>query len=896
MVDDINKINAEINKLRAELGKKSLQPFDIKDLEKAKALFSALGAEVREMSSDLDYVAKSFKDSVNELANQKSYLSDAKKSLNGIADISQKITNYRKGESSLTEKQLKDLQKQAKFKFDELRNIKQIGNLSKENQLEIIQALNEQDLFNKSVEKTIDYQKDVNKEIGLLGTGIGGLGTMLSKLGFGDLSQPLTDAIEKTKNARLQMKLNNDVIKEVSTELELQNTGELTANQLRAGFGGKHLKNLQLQKDALNLQNKELETQTDKYKNIGDALKEQFTKANLIDFAVKQMIEALKSVDSLAGDTAKQFNISYKEASQLNNQLTNTAALSMDAAVNTKGLNESMMAVGKTLGSNAKLNDADLITFTKLREQAGYTNDELASIQTLSLANGKSLEDNTAEILGGAQAYASQNKLIVNEKEVLKEVGKASASLKLSLGGSASALAESVVKAKQFGLNLEQASKISSGLLNFEDSISSELEAELLTGKDLNLEQARLLALNGDIAGAAAEVAKQVGSSADFGKMNVIQQEAIAKSVGMSRDELAQSLIDKEALNKLSGVEGKDAKEKFDNLVKQVGMEEAKKRLGNDQLANQFKQQSAQEKMANMASKMQEIFIAIAEPIMAIVSPLIGLATQILPAINAILLPITFTLQKIGEGFQNAFEISKAILDPTKSLKDTFKELGVLGSILGGVFTIIALPIELISEGFENISKMISSVMDPTKTLLDTFKEMGPVASFIATALGAAGIAVSTVLLPGLIRSAAAAIMALGPMIATAMAAMSTAISSTLGVGAIPIIAGIAAVAGTIAAVTSLSDGIVDPKGGLVVSGEKGTYKLDENDSIVAGTDINKPKKSTSMSPPSAPSIDLSPLMERINVLIDAVKAGGDVYLDATKVGTAMNVGTYKVQ
>jgi hypothetical protein len=567
MADDINKINAEINKLRAELGKKALQPFDIKDLEKAKALFSALGAEVREMSSDLDYVAKSFKDSVNELANQKSYLSDAKKSLNGIADISQKIINYRKGESSLTEKQLKDLQKQAKFKFDELKSIQQIGNLSKENQLEITNSLNEQDLFNKSVEKTIDFQKEVNKEIGLLGTGIGGLGKMLSKLGFGDLSQPLTDAIEKTKNARLQIKLNNDAIKEVSDELESQNTGQLTANQLRAGFGGKHLKNLQLQKDALDLQNLSLETQTNKYKNIGDALKEQFTKANLIDFTIKQMAEAFKSVDSLAGDTAKQFNLSYKEASQLNSQLTDTANLSMDAAVNTKGLNESMMAVGKTLGSNAKLNDADLITFTKLREQAGYTNEELASIQTLSLANGKSLEDNTAEILGSAKAYASQNKLIVNEKEVLREVGKASASLKLSLGGSTAALAESVVKAKQFGLNLEQASKISSGLLNFEESISSELEAELLTGKELNFEQARLLALNGKTAEAAAEIAKQVGSSADFGKMNVIQQEAIAKAAGLSRDELAQSLIDKEALAKLSGKEGESAKDAFDRLV-----------------------------------------------------------------------------------------------------------------------------------------------------------------------------------------------------------------------------------------------------------------------------------------------------------------------------------------
>ena len=48
--------------------------------------------------------------------------------------------------------------------------------------------------------------------------------------------------------------------------------------------------------------------------------------------------------------------------------------------------------------------------------------------------------------------------------------------------------------------------------------------------------------------------------------MNRIQQEAIAKSVGMTRDDLAKSLMDREALVALSGVEGKDAKEKYDNL------------------------------------------------------------------------------------------------------------------------------------------------------------------------------------------------------------------------------------------------------------------------------------------------------------------------------------------
>ena len=141
MAEDIKKINDEINKLRAELGKNPLKPFNDGDLEKAKALLSGIRAEVREMSSDLDYVAKSFKDSVNELSNQKSYLSDAKKSLNGIATIAQKITDYRRGESSLNEKQLKDLQNQARIRFEDLNRIKQVGNLSKENQRELIRTL-----------------------------------------------------------------------------------------------------------------------------------------------------------------------------------------------------------------------------------------------------------------------------------------------------------------------------------------------------------------------------------------------------------------------------------------------------------------------------------------------------------------------------------------------------------------------------------------------------------------------------------------------------------------------------------------------------------------------------------------------------------------------------------
>jgi hypothetical protein len=810
---------------------------DVENVKDFSDAFKNVNREVDELFSGLNSIGDEIKGQVQgyQLAN---------KAVNNLTGVFGKLKDIQENIKTTNSKDLKSLQEKA---LSEKKNLvesqrllqvkattfglteKEVATLANVNGL-----LETQEGLYQNIEDTLNQivqnEQIVENTMGNLGALTEGFSSGLKKAGLGALDTRLSlgDALQKTK------------------DMVLAGEGNVT--------------NLEASKFLA--------------KELGTNLVKSVDAASLVAGGIKLMVDALKSVDSLAGDTAKQFNLSYQEASKLNSQLNDTANLSGEASVNTKGLNESMMAVGKTLGSNAKLNDADLITFTKLREQAGYTNEELASIQTLSLANGKSLEDNTAEILGGAKAYASQNKLIVNEKEVLKEVGKASASLKLSLGGSTSALAESVVKAKQFGLTLEQASKISSGLLNFEESISSEIEAELLTGKELNLEQARLLALNGDIAGAAAEVAKQVGSSAQFGKMNVIQQEAIAKSVGMSRDELAQSLIDKEALNKLSGVEGKDAKEKFDNLVKQVGMEEAKKRLGNDQLANQFKQQSAQEKLANITSKLQELFISIAQPVMAIVSPFVELATKILPLVNVALFPIINGVKVVSDGISYVVDSVKAL---TGALTGSNKELTLMQGIVGGIAAAY-----LAYQGYviaTNVVQGISAALSERKALAENASLIAVGAQRIAEAAGM-GLKAASAVLSG----------------TKAIAEVTAAEAISFGLVTLAIVGGLAAV---VSAMNSKKVGdVMSPANGKTqISTKEGELlELSKNDDIVAAPGLlNKKSKNTSSSSP-APSIDLSPLMERINVLIDAVKAGGDVYLDATKVGTAMNVGTYKVQ
>tara|TARA_R110002020_G_scaffold23189_3_gene77554 strand:- start:818 stop:3208 length:2391 start_codon:yes stop_codon:yes gene_type:complete len=516
-------------------------------------------------------------------------------------------------------------------------------------------------------------------------------------------------------------------------------------------------------------------------KELGKQLKTAITDPlAILSFFAKIFMD----VDKQTGELAKSMNMTYGEALSTRKELTSIAALSGDAALNTKALQKTLMSVGSSLGTNAKLNEADLKTFTKFTEQAGFTADELMNIQKLSLGQGKSLKANTKEILGGAKAYARRNKIAVNEKTILKEVNNMSASLKLSLGGSGDAMAKAAVEAKKFGINLEQAESISKGLLNFEDSITNELEAELLIGKDLNLERARGLALNGDAAGAAAEMLKQVGSAADFGKMNVIQQESLAKAMNMSREELSKSLIESEALKNIGAESVEAAQKEYEILKEKHGAEKAAKMLGDEALATQFEQQSAQEEFSQAVQKMKDIFVSIVQ--------------EVLPAVKMAMAPILFIVEAIGTG---------------------------IGMFVKGL------------------------------------KDGNPLAAAIAVTLGALAI----------------------PALASAVGSIFTAMSflGPIGIG----LAG-AAVAGMYSMAKkakSVNDGIVDPKGGIVMSGEKGSIQLNKDDSVVAGTDLFGGKKEGSSQPPQG-GTDMSTVINAINALASRPI---EVSIDGSKIITA---------
>jgi hypothetical protein len=118
-------------------------------------------------------------------------------------------------------------------------------------------------------------------------------------------------------------------------------------------------------------------------KSLAANLKDPITVAV---FLVKQFFEALKSADKLTGDLAKGMNITYSQAEGVRDEFNKIAILSRDPALNTRALQESLMAVNNELGTTGKLTESDLKTFTKLREQAGMTNEEILDMQKYSMA------------------------------------------------------------------------------------------------------------------------------------------------------------------------------------------------------------------------------------------------------------------------------------------------------------------------------------------------------------------------------------------------------------------------------------------------------------------------------------------------------------------------------
>jgi hypothetical protein len=301
---------------------------------------------------------------------------------------------------------------------------------------------------------------------------------------------------------------------------------------------------------------------------------------------------------------ADSFQETSYRASEINKNVSSTQA-------SIKNQIEANNELNKSLGTGALFTEQSRLDQIELVKGMGLQGEEGAKIYGLGKLNNMTAHQTAVAIGDQVVNTRKATGITLDYRKVLTDVAKVGGQLAAQYKNNPALLAQAVTQAQLLGLTLEQTAKMGSSLVDdFAGSLSKELEAELLTGKALNLEQARYYALMGDSAKAAKELMDNVGGIEEYQQLNVLQQKSLAAAIGLTTDELATSLKQQELLKGTSF----ETQAAFEEAARQAARTGDYTKLNaqlaqaanGEQLASQASQISNQEKFQMAIEKLQE--------------------------------------------------------------------------------------------------------------------------------------------------------------------------------------------------------------------------------------------------------------------------------------------------
>ena len=760
----LNKINA----IYRTLGKQKLKLIDVESLDELPNVLGSAREELENLEGSATNLFAQLKGVTQELKGQGSAIGDARKGYKDLSKLANTLAQDEKEIASLGIKELQKLKQKATLAADLIKQ----GAEALMSQSEAVRLI-EEELRTQEEMGASAEQLRISRENALLNSKALNDEEKAILLAYHDqdnLQQKILDKAEERLN------LEKDIERRASGFTGL--TDIVKSIPGLSGLSGPFEKAAQAAKDTAREGGSGLAS----FAAGGRALLNAFGPLTALITAFKFLKDVAFSIDEKQTTIAKSMSLSVSESTAMYKQFKGIKKDQESVFETTKNLIKAQGSLASAFGATRGFTKEQLKDQVKLVNQMGLEAETANGLQQLAMTRGESADESVDSIISATQALKMQTGIQLDQKAVLDEVAKTDGQLAANYKNNPGMIAKAVTQVRKLGLSLSQANKMSSSLLDFESSLAAEMEAEVMLGRDLNLNKARELALAGDAAGAAAEMRKQVGSLNDFQNLSVLQQNALAKAVGMTSDELANSLRQEENLQSL----GTETRKQIEERVKQLKAE------GKVAEANRLLSQSANEEDAKAA------------------------------------------LERVSvqQEFQAALDIAK----------ETFAEI--------------------FDENF--------NIAETARSIAGIFQNLGKNMKVIKGVAIAVGLAFAVIAVKAAIAAAAA--------IATASAA-------TLGVGALAIAGGIALASAAMSDATSQAtadstgDDVAIPGGygKNIIKGPEGSIALNNNDSIVAGTNLFGGKNDSA-----------DRLLQKIDRLIAVVENGGHVYLDGSKVGSAM--------
>jgi hypothetical protein len=404
----------------------------------------------------------------------------------------------------------------------------------------------------------------------------------------------------------------------------------------------------------------------------------------------------------------------------------------------TKDMISSTAQMAANLGISASDAAKFRASFTSIAEASGTT------------AEGTILAASALAKMGGVAPSA-----------VMKDMAEASADTLAFLAKSPLALIKATVEARRLGTTVNALSKSAREFLNYQESITSELEASALLGMALNFQESRLLAYQGKVVASREAALRQIQKVGDFTRLSVYEQEALAKAAGMTVGEVIKQQNQQKMLAALENSANEEERKMFSEYkAMQRQMAEDEKRAEENLVArgkDMVKMQLRQREINKLTDALASIWIDISDtllPIANAIVPFIVTTFRTLAGIvkitGAALKLITVPLESIlsllkAIPIETAFTwMNDAVKELTKTIESVYKDNPYLKWAVAIVFgsTIVIFSLTKLIKTFTILRAAISATGGLWSKIAGLFSRT-PSAAGVGGGLGGIGKSIS---------------------------------------------------------------------------------------------------------------------------------------------------------
>jgi len=507
----------------------------------------------------------------------KSVAKDITGSLNSLAKVSKDLANanVKAAEGAFKQADAAKLIQQRQAKIQAINSqISMLGRNDLKQKKELQKELSNIEGYNKEFEQGLQEQLDlsskITKQMGLTGAVLGGLKTVAGKLGLGGISDALDDA----------------------------NTAALNVAKNSSGLTGK-FKVLGASLASLG-------------KSFLSFLTDPLSIIKLIASGIVGLVKLAGEYARKTADVGKAFLGMGNNVSEVTANLEHMAA--GDYFMNFEEAFQAMKSLNAATGTQVQLTHSQTEAYQKYTNLLGISEETTQGLFKQATLSGESFDDIGASVLATVEGLNQANGLSLDQNAIMEDVANASAKTSFHLGNNPKALSQAAFDAKRLGMTMAEISNVARQTLDFESSIEKEMKAEMLLGKDINMEKLRSATLTGDVETQTKEINRILADNIDATEGNVLAQEALAGLIGMDVDKMFEAnrarLLGIALSNQ--GINDRKAGEKAvqDLMSKGYTQEQALFEIKEKGLENIQAQAKASQTFGRLTEQLKETFIS----------------------------------------------------------------------------------------------------------------------------------------------------------------------------------------------------------------------------------------------------------------------------------------------